>query len=158
MPKMGASKQSLEGGKPLPAGIVEFRVDDFKPKTSKKGDSVNLNPTMKVINNPNVDLNDQRIFFNCNTSAGWIMLAFAHSLGLQLEEAGDSANLPGDFVPDQQDPENVEKMKYQGPILGRTGRLEIGVRKDDKNKDQSYVKQFFCKVANCQEKHPDDLK
>ena len=33
--KMGVSKQSLEGGKPIPPGIVEFRVDDFKPKFSK---------------------------------------------------------------------------------------------------------------------------
>lgn len=157
MPKMGTSTQSLEGGKPLPPGFVEFRVDGFKPKTSKKGDSVNLNPTMKIINNPNVDLNDQRIFFNCNTAAGWIMLAFAHSLGLELEVDGDQANLPGNFVPDPNDTENVEKMKYEGPILGRTGRLEIALRKTDQNKDQSYVKQFFCKVQGCQEKHPDNL-
>lgn len=158
MPKMGTSTQSLEGSKPLPAGPVDFRVDGFKPKKSKKGDSINLNPVMKVINNPNVDLNDSRIFFNCNTSAGWIMKDFAHALGMELEVVGEDANLPGEFQEDKADPENVEKYTYVGPLLGRQGRLEIGVRKDDKNKDQSYVKQFYCKVPNCLEKHSTDLK
>ena len=87
------------------------------------------------------------------------MEAFSHSIGLELEVTSDEANLPGDFVPDQADPQNVEKMRYQGPILGRTGKLEMATRKDDKGRDQSYVKQFFCKIGpTCQVKHPTDLK
>jgi hypothetical protein len=158
MAKMGVSKQSLEGKPPIPAGMYDFRLDGFKPKVAKKGDSINLNPILKIINNPNGQ-NDNTIFFNLNNQAGWIFKDFAHAMGFELvpntEGGGD---LPGDFVPDPSDPENVEKYKYQGPMLGRNGRCEVGVRKDDKNKDQSYIKAFFCSVPGCLEKHSTDLK
>lgn len=156
MRRMGVSKDSLEGQRPLPAGFVDFRVDGFKPKRSKDKQSVNFNPQLKVINHPT--LNDSRVFFNLNSNAGWIMKDFVHSLGLQMEEDGDQAFMPGSWQEDQADVDNPEKYTYTGPMLGRTGRCEIGVRKDDKNRDQSYVRQFLCAIPGCQEKHSTDLK
>jgi hypothetical protein len=157
MPRMGVSKDKLEGRKPLPSGFYEFRCDGFKPKASKDKNSTNFNPQLKVINNAQ-GLNDEFIFFNLNSNAGWIMKDFVHCLGLQMEVDGDQAFMPGNFKEDPNDSENVEKYKYEGPMVGRTGRVEIGVRKDDKNKDQSYVKQLLCKVPGCVEKHSTDLK
>jgi hypothetical protein len=157
MPRMGASKDSLEGSKPLPIGFYDFRLDGFNPKPSKDKGSVNFNPTMKVINNAN-GLNDNRIFLNLNQKAGWIQKDFVHALGFQMEVIGEEAYIPGEWTPDPTAPDDVTKMKYNGPLLGRTGRCEVGLRKDDKGKDQSYVKQLVCKVPGCQEKHSTDLK
>ncbi len=154
--RMGVPKDSLEGMPPMPVGEYTFRVDGFKPKASKDKQSTNLNPTLKVINNAN-GLNDRIIFFNCNTNAGWIQKDFVHSLGLQMEVEGDTAYLPGAFIPDANDQDNVTKLKYEGPMLGRTGRCSVSVRKDDKNRDQSFIKAFHCAVQGCQEKHSTEL-
>lgn len=156
MAKMGVSKEALEGQPPLPAGIYEFRVDAFKPKASKDKNSTNLNPVLKVINNAN-GLNDKNIFFSLNTNAGFIFPDFVHSLGLEMEMDGDQVNLPGDFVPDGADPQNVEKYAYNGPMVGRTGRLEI-VASSYNNKPQGKVKQFFCAIPGCMHKHQTELK
>lgn len=156
MPKMGVSKESLEGKPPVGAGIFTVRLDGFKPKTSKKGDSTNLNPILKVINH--ATLNDRNIFFSCNTNAGWIMEAFSHCFGLPLEERPDGGkDLPGEFVPDPNSPTDVAKMRYNGPLLGLTGQLELVLGKDDKGKDQDKIKQFMCKVPGCTIQHPAEM-
>lgn len=154
--RMGVPKDSLEGTKPLPIGDYTFRVDGFKPKASKDKNSTNLNPTLKIINNAN-GLNDERIFFNCNTNAGWIQKDFVHAIGLQMEIEGDTAYLPGSFIPDPNSPDDVTKLRYEGPMLGRTGRCVIAMRKDDKGRDQSFIKMFYCAVAGCTEKHSAEL-
>ena len=156
MAKMGVSKESLEGRPPVGAGIFTFRCDGFKPKKSKKGDTVNLNPILKVINHP--VHNDRNLFFNCNTAAGWLMIAFVHSLGIPMEQRTDGgADLPGDFAPDPSDPDNVEKFKYQGPLQGQVGQCEVVVTKDDKGRDRDTIKQFMCKVPGCTVEHPKEM-
>lgn len=156
MAKMGVSKDALEGKPPLPAGVYDFRVDGFKPKFSKDKNSTNLNPVLKVINNPN-GLNDSNIFFSLNTNAGFIFPDFVHSLGLQMDQDGEEFNLPGDWIPDPGEPTNQEKYKYQGPMVGRTGRLEI-VASSYNGKVQGKVKQFFCAIPGCTHKHQTELK
>ena len=157
MPRMGVSKDSLEGVKVIPAGFYDFRLDGFRPKKAKKGDTTNFNPVAKVINNAN-GLNDTPLFISLNSSAGWIQKDFVHALGLTMDVEGDLAFMPGNWIPDGTDAENVEKFKYEGPMVGRTGRLEYGIRKDDKGRDQNFVKQFMCAVQGCNEKHSTDLK
>lgn len=156
MARMGVSTESLEGQKAFEPGFYDFRLDGFKPKKAKSGDSTNFNPDMRVINH--ATRNDDKIFFNLNSAAGWIQKDFVHCLGLQMEIDGDMAFMPGDWQPDPQEPNNVSKYTYSGPMVGRTGRVEIAVRKDQKGKDQSYVKQLLCQVPGCQEKHSTDLK
>lgn len=153
-PRMGVSTESLKGQPPLPVGIYHFRLDGFKPKKSKAGTSTNFNPVLKVINHPS--LNDRDIFCNLNTGAGFIQLALVHALGLQMEVEGDTAYMPGKFIEDPGDPDNVEKWRYEGPLLGRTGRLEVWETTYE-NKKQSKIKQFFCAHAGCTEKHPTEL-
>jgi hypothetical protein len=151
MARMGVSKDSLEGVKVIAAGFYDFRLDGFAPKKAKKGDTTNFNPRAKIINNAN-GLNDTPLFISLNSSAGWIQKDFVHSLGLTMDIEGEMAFMPGDWGPDPDNP------KYEGPMVGRTGRLEYAIRKDDKNRDQNYVKSFICAVQGCQDKHSTDLK
>ena len=151
---MGVSTESLKGLPLLPPGIYHFRFDGFKPKLSKGKDSTNFNADLKVINHPS--LNDSQIFCSLNSKAGFIQLALVHSLGLQMEVEGDTAYMPGKFLEDTSDPDNVEKWQYDGPMKGRTGRLEVYER-SYQNKKQSTIKQFFCAIAGCTEKHPTEL-
>jgi len=142
MPKISVPKESLEGKKPLTPGIYDVRLDGFEPKRSREGSTINLNPVMKVINNPN-GLNDNRAFCNLNTAAGWIMKDFAACFGFELE-GPDKSDLPGEFVlidpsKDGNDPSN---WKYEGPLLQKTGKLEIAERIYN-GKVQADIKRFF---------------
>jgi hypothetical protein len=154
MPRMGVSTESLKGLPPLPVGIYHFRLDGFKPQLSKAKTSTNFNPVLKVINHPT--LNDRIIFCSLNSGAGFIQLALVHALGLQMEVEGDTAFMPGKFIEDQGDPENVEKWRYEGPMLSRTGRLEI-YETSYQGKPKTTIKQFFCAHQGCTEKHPTEL-
>src|SRR5271166_5841477 len=106
------TKESLEGPKKVPPGVYSIRCDGFEPAKAKKGDSVNLNPLYKVINNP--DMHDRRIFENFNSQAGWIGVEICHCFGLNIDL--EHPQLPGAFTPENEpDP---TKWKYNGPLLG----------------------------------------
>jgi hypothetical protein len=147
------SKESLKGLPPIPGGIFEFRVDGFKPKFSKGKDSVNLNPIIKIINNNDPELNNKPIFENLNTNAGWVMNDFIHALGLEMVDNGDNVDIPGEFTGPDSDP---SKWVYNGPILGRTGTVEL-VQIEYEGKKQTKPMKYFCQVAGCQVKHSDQL-
>jgi hypothetical protein len=128
MPKFSFSKQDMEGKPPLPAGIYEVRLDGFRPKKAKKGDSINLNPQMKVINHPT--LNDSNAFYNLSTAFGPGIIDFCHCFGQKMENEGsDSPDFPGEFPGDPDDP---TKWSYIGPLVGQVGRVEIAETDDGK--------------------------
>lgn len=161
--KMSVSKESLKGLPPMPEGLYEVRLDGWKPKKSAKGDSINLQPQMKVVNNA-AGFNDRAVFENMNTNAGWIQQDFVHAFGLPMDLDGENASIPGDFVPDATDPDNVEKYGYNGPLKGRTGKVYlIQVPAKDKNGNikpgqiQNRIKYYVCAVPGCTEKHSDNL-
>lgn len=154
-PKLTTPKDSVKPPEPIPAGIYEFRVDGFSPKASKDKNSVNFRPQMKIINHP--ALNGKPLYDNLNQKAGWIIEGFIHSLSLQMVTDDGDLAMPGTWIWNPSDPENVEKLTYQGPILGRTGRLEYVERIGDNGKKYMAVKQYFCNVSGCQTKHPTEL-
>lgn len=158
MRKFGASKEQLVGQPAHPEGLYEFRIDGFKPKKTKKvgSDSINLNPQLTIIDHPT--LNGKKIFFSLNTNAAFLWTEFVHSLGLELVEENGEFNLPGVFNPDPSSPDDESKMTYEGPMLGRRGRLMLAVKKDEKGRDQNYPKQFFCQVQGCTFEHQTELK
>lgn len=157
--RMGAPSDSMEPRKVLPPGRYQVRLDGFKQKLSKpkegKTQSINFNPQLPVVNHPT--FNGEKIYTPLNQQVGFILEAFAHSFGQKLETIGDAAVLPGGFQPDMNNPSDITKMTYQGPLSGQIGELELGVNKSDKGKDQNYIKQFFCRVPGCQTKHPTEL-
>jgi hypothetical protein len=153
MPKITVNKESLEGLPSLPAGTYDVRLDGFKPRKSKKGDSVNLNAIFKVINNPTY--NDREIWLNCNTSFPPAMYDMAHGMGVPFE-AEDTADpqFPGEFQGPDDDP---SKWNYIGPLIGRTGQIEVADKDNGKGGTNSGVKRFFCQVAGCTGRHKDSL-
>lgn len=157
--RMGAPKDSMEPRKVLPNGRYQVRLDGFRPKLSKlkpgKDQSINFNPDMKVCNHP--QLNGEKIFTPLNQQVGFILEAFSHMFGHPLEVIGDSAVLAGGFIADPNNPQDISKMSYQGPLQGAIGELELGTNKSDKGKDQNYIKQFFCRVPGCKTNHPTEL-
>lgn len=153
MPKITVDKASLEGLPKIPPGIYEVRFDGFKPKFPKNNkDSINLNPQMVVINNP--DLKDRKVPENLNSQAGWVIRDMVHAFGLTMGGA-DGTELPGEFQPPQeQDP---AKWRYVGPLIGRTGRVEVVDADNGKGGTTAKVKRYFCAVQGCQEKHSESL-
>lgn len=155
MPRLGTSKESTKGGEPIEPGNYKVRFDGFEVKTSKKGDSHNLNPVLKIVGHPT--LNDRRVYINLNTKAGWILEAFCHCFGLLMDDVGDDLEIPGDFKPNPADPDDSLKWIYQGPLNAKTGNLEIAEVDNSKGGTKPAIKQFFCAVPNCQVKHSANL-
>ena len=155
MPKIKVSKEGMEGKPPVGSGIFVFRLDGFKPKFSKKGDSVNLNPTLKVINHP--EHNGRPLFENLNTGAGWVQKDLCHALGIPMlaDPSDGSYTFPGEFTGPDNDP---TQWRYVGPLLGKTGRVDvIEVPKFKGSGTQSSIKSYICAIPGCQEKHTDNL-
>jgi hypothetical protein len=160
MPKLGASKESLEGFKPVPNGIYEIQLLGFEPKSSKNGDSINLNPVMKIVNNP--QFNGQRVFWNCNTKASFLWHDFAHCFGLPVEmhktgeNGAEEAHLPGGpnawTAADDSKPETY---KYNGPLLNKFGKVELVEVRQPGQKAKNDIKQFVCRIDGCATKFPD---
>lgn len=167
MAQLGISKKALEPPAALPAGIHELMFGGFEPKLSKKKEgkeqSLNLNPKLSVINNPNPELNGKRHFENLNINAAWIIKDFLHAFGIQFDDGGgDEVTIPGEFVGGN--PQTFEGSTYNGPLLGQTAQVEIiQVEAQDqfgnkKNGEyRSVTKRYICKVPGCQEKHSENL-
>jgi hypothetical protein len=154
MAKIGISKESLQGLPDLEAGIYEFRIDGFKPKTSSKKTSINLNPQLIVINHSKY--NDRHIWHNCNSAFPPGMIDLCHSVGVRFDnEDGDDPQFPGEFVPDGAP---IEQTSYQGPLMGQIGKCEVAESDDGKGGKTMKLKRFFCVVPGCTHKHSEDLR
>jgi hypothetical protein len=153
MPRLTASKEVVQGGAPVPEGMYTVRCDGFKPKKSKDGGSVNLNPQLRIINS--AEYNDRVIFENLNTKAPWIWPDFHHCFGITISKDGnDSYEFVG-FGPESED--DPEKWVYQGPILGQTGQIYV-IQSEYQGKTNNKIKFYVCKMAGqCKEKHSQNL-
>ena len=159
MPKLSFSKDQLEGksfANP-PAGIYEFTLDGFKPKAAKQKDgkqaSVNLRPTLRIVNHP--QLTGTEIYTWCNTSFPAELYDLSHSLGVPFDGDGtDNASMPGEFVGPDDDP---SQWSYIGPMVGQVGKLEIADTTDQKGAPCTAVKKYFCRVQGCTAEHRDSL-
>ena len=156
MPKITVSKEQMEGRKPLSTGIYEVVLRGFEPKKSKDGGSINLRPKLVVVNHATE--NNNRVFDNLNSNAGFYHEDFVHAFGLQMEQTGPNEfSIPGDFMPDPNDPDNPTKWVYNGPLLGRTARVEVVLGKNTEGKDSTQVKRWLCAIPGCQNKHKESL-
>lgn len=152
MAKIGFSKEQLEGNV-LPDGLYEVRLEGFEPAFSKKRDSVNLNPILKVVNHPT--LNNKRIFDNLNSGASWIVEAFCHTFGQALiPNANGGGDIPGEFMGPDDDPDSWQ---YVGPLTGMVGKV-ITKKTEYNGKENTKVDQWICSLgAGCNTKHPSNL-
>lgn len=160
MVKLGASKESLEGIKPVPNGVYDVQLLGFEPKWSKDKGSINLNPIMKIVNSP--QYNGQRVFWNCNTKASFLWHDFAHCFGLPVEfhktgeNGAEEAHLPGGpsawTASKEDDPTTY---KYTGPLTNKVGKVDLVEVRTPGQKPRNDIKMFICKIDGCATKYPD---
>jgi hypothetical protein len=121
MPKLKASQEDIKGEPPVPPGIYTVMLKGFKPKFSKKRDSVNLNPQIEVVNH--ADFNNRKLFDSLNTKAKWTWPPFFACFGVAVTpDANGDVEFPGDFNGPDNDP---EKWSYVGPLQGQVGQVEV---------------------------------
>jgi hypothetical protein len=153
MPKLTATKEEIKGLPPMNEGMLTVRLDGFKPALSKKKDSINLNPQMKVINSS--EYNDRNVFENLNTKGKWVWKDFCHAFGVAIVELGNGDfEFPGDFDGPSDDP---EKWEYRGPLLGQQAQLYLVQGDNGSGGINNKVKYYVCKVPGCVEKHSQNL-
>jgi hypothetical protein len=157
MPKIGISKEQLEGLKNPAPGIYDFRLDGFNPKYAKEKEgkerSINMRPKLVIINHPT--LNGESIMTHGNTAFGVELYDMCHALGVPYENEGsDNPTIPGDFNGPDDDP---SKWQYVGPLVGQTGKIELADKQGSDNKVRSQVKRYFCRVPGCQASHRESL-
>lgn len=130
--------------KRIPPGIYEVRLNGFKPKLSNDKGSVNFNAQMEIINNPEYD--GSKIFEGLNSKAGFVQADFTHSFGYQMEDAGNGTyNMPGfwDGDPATFNSDDPSTWKYEGPLLNRIAKVELGT-KTWNGQEQIAIKRYFC--------------
>lgn len=154
-PRMGVDPEATKAPKPV-AGNQWYRLKlkEIKASYGNKGQdksTVNLKPTFEVTESAKSDDNGTKVFFVLAQKFPRAWVDFIHAFGLELTPTGD---IPGDWIPDPKDPENVEKMQYKGVLLGRTVDAELIVDSYEGNENNK-IKQFRCKIENCAQKHPD---
>lgn len=153
--KMKFSQEELKGLEPVPAGTYDVAFVGFKSKLSEKGDSVNLNGMLKVVGKPELGTN-RIIFCNLNTQIPGFIQDFVHMLGHPMEnQNADEPSIPGNFDGDtakfkEDDPTT---WVYKGPLVGSTGKVEVGL-KDYKGAPSQDIVKFICKVPKCAETYP----
>jgi hypothetical protein len=151
MAKISYSKEDLAGNV-YPEGLYELRLDGFECKKAKSGDSVNLNPIIKIVNHPT--LNGKRVFDNLNSSAAWIIESFSHAFGCPLTpNPQGGGDMPGDFIGPDDKP---EEWQYQGPLSGGVAKAFLKT-KSYNGKESSGVDQWMCAVPGCQISHAKGL-
>lgn len=152
MAKIGFSKEQLEGNV-YPDGVYEVRLESFEPEFSKKRDSINLNPVLKIVNHPT--LNNKRVFDNMNSGASWIIEAAVHAFGLALTPNGNGGgDIPGEFMGPDDDP---TAWQYVGPLTGQVAKVLLK-KTEYQGKESTKVDQWLCALGTqCKTKHPSGL-
>ncbi|HEY1646302.1 MAG TPA: hypothetical protein VGF75_08165 [Candidatus Saccharimonadales bacterium] len=150
--------------KVIPAGIYEMKFAGFKPKWSKNKDSVNFNAIYEVINNPEYD--GSKIFESMSSKAGFIQTECTHCFGIPMEDLGNgSYALPGvwDGKPESFKEDDPTSWVYEGPLTGRTGKMEIAIDSYE-GRENNKVRQYFCALTDAEcatqygkDKHKKDL-
>jgi hypothetical protein len=152
-PRLTASKDEIKGLPPMPEGLYAVRLDGFKPKFSKDKGSVNLNPSIKIINH--AQFNDRVVFENLNTKGKWVWPDFCHGFGVPLVADGAGEfEFPGNFEGAE---DNPESWQYVGPLVGQQAQLYLIQADDTKGNIVNRVKYYVCKVSGCQDKHSANL-
>lgn len=158
---MGVSKEKLEGMKPVPNGVYEVQFKGFEPQLTKDKTSINFRPHLVIVNHQLY--NGQRIFDNLNIKAGWILQDFTHAFGYEMEmhqnpQGEEEAHFPGGpdaWQPDPQNPDDISKAKYTGPLMGQVAKIEVLYEHKAGQKPRNVIKQYFCAVKDCAVKNPE---
>lgn len=149
--RMGVDPEKVKQAKVQPPGWYKLKLVGFKPKLSQKDkNSVNFNGQFEVLNSAGPDYN-KFVFATMSDKMQKHVNDIVHGLGVPLEPDG---SLPGQWIFDPKEPDNVEKAQYKGPLMGRTMEAELAVTTFGGN-DRNEFRQIRCAVPDCTSKFPD---
>lgn len=148
--RMGVDPEDVKAPKPVEAGWYKLKLTGFKPKTSKDKQSINYNAVLEIVD-ARPDQNGTKVFAGMNTKFARLHADFCHGLGFPLNPDG---TLPGDWIPDAKDAENVDKFQYRGPLMGKVMEAELATTTYQGN-ERNELKQIRCKLDGCATKFPD---
>lgn len=149
--KMGVDPEKLKAAKPAPGNAwYKLKFKGFKPKISKDKQSTNFNAQFEIVEH-SPENNGKPVYMGLNTKFEKAFNEFSHGLGYPLNPDG---TFVGDWTPDPNDPDNVEKMQYKGPLLGRVLEAELVVTSYQGN-ERNEIKQTRCKIDGCATKFPE---
>lgn len=151
MPKMGVDPEKIKQAKVQPNGWYKLKLTGFRPKRSQKDkDSINFNGQFEVLNSAGPDFT-KMVFATMSDKMQKHINDIVHGLGFTLEKDG---TFPGTWVFPPEDPENVEKAQYKGPLMGRTMEAELATTSYNGN-ERNEIRQVRCAVPDCANKFPD---
>lgn len=150
-PQLGVDLASLDR-KNNPEGWYDLRLKSFKPQKTKDGTSVNLNPSLEIL--AGIAGNFNYVYTSMSLKMPQEVVDIVHGMGLQMEANG---NIPGDFKADPADPDNVEKWRYEGPMLGKTLHAELMLTSWN-GQESLKIRQIKCAVPGCKAKHSTNLQ
>lgn len=145
----------------------------FKPEKAKKGNSVNLNPQMVIVNDnrkfpDGKPYNGQLILNSLNEQFFGELFDFCHCFGEALppDTNGDRTLPWGSDNGDEPEPRMWSP--YKGPMLNAIGTLELaevparvkqpdGTYAPDGTRTRTDVKRFICNISGCRERHIENL-
>jgi hypothetical protein len=145
--KMKVTNDKLEGMDVFPAGQYDVKLISFKPSKASTG-SINLNAMFEVVNHP--EYSGRRLYDSLNEGFNVSRQDLAHCLGFPMETDGKESWLPGEWSGEENDPKT---WKYTGPLLGQTGKVEVGI-KTYNGKESNGIRRYFCAVPDCATKFP----
>jgi hypothetical protein len=149
--KMGVDPEKIKQAKVQPNGWYKLKFVGFRPKRSQKDkDSINFNGQFEVLNSAGPDF-QKNVYAIMSDKMQKHINDIVHGLGFPLEADG---SIPGTWIFDPKEPENVEKAQYKGPLMGRTMEAELGTTTYQGN-DRNEIRQVRCVVTDCASKYPD---
>lgn len=153
---MGVDPDSFNTPKPVPGNQwYKLRLKDLKCKQTKAKTGYNYEAYMEVVENK-AELNGSFVLYRMSNGPfqGPNMLELCHGLGFPPEKDGTfpGGNQAWEFDP--KEPENPEKAKYKGPLLGKVADVELVITTYN-SVDRNEIKQFRCKIDGCATRFPD---
>lgn len=161
--KMGMSKEDLSGPPPVPNGVYDLQVTNFKPAVSKSGEYLNYNAEFTVVNHPEYD--KRKVFHPLTTGFAVAIADFAHACGVPMEKVTvlstadtpqhDEYVLPGVFEGQKEFPDDPKKWgKYLGPLTNKVFKAEV-VSTEYQGRPKNEVRVFFCAIDQCATLYPE---
>lgn len=151
MVQMAVDPNSIVAPQPQPAGWYKLKLVGFKPKETKAKDGVNYNAQFEVVNpDPKSASKKPMVFHTMSTKMGRQIVDILHGMGFHLEPSGE---LPGQWIPDPANPNDVSKLQYKGPLIGRTLEAELAITNYNGN-ERNEIRQVRCQIQDCGQKHP----
>lgn len=160
---MGMTKEDLSGPPPVPQGVYELQVTNFKPIVAKSGTSLNYNLEATIVNNPQYE--GRKVFHPLNTSFGVAIRDFVHATGIDMEvqlvlTTADTPQheefvLPGIFEGAAANPDDPTKWgKYLGPLTNKVFKAELAVT-SYQGRPKNEVRVFYCAFPGCATVYPE---